>query len=98
MKLSTSEAPDHSFRAPHVMSEKQMNEKLKPIRYEDTFFQQLSEEIRSSQDQTTEALTDLIKSNQQSERVNRKIALWTLAIAVFTLIATVLGIAINLLE
>ncbi|MDD3747612.1 MAG: hypothetical protein PHD70_14210 [Anaerostipes sp.] len=63
--------------------------------YEDTFFSDMAEDIKSSQDKTTEQLNILIDENRKSEKSNRRIVIATLVISILTLIATVVGIVIQ---
>lgn len=65
---------------------------IKPIDYEDTIFKDMANDIISSQSQIENKLDNMVQENKKSSKTSFKIALWTLILAILTLIATIVGI------
>lgn len=68
-----------------------------PIEYEDTIFKDLADDIKQSQEQINQRLTSIIEENAKSEKKSNRISVITLVVSIFTLIATVIGIVIQIL-
>lgn len=65
---------------------------INPIDYEDTIFKDMANDIISSQSQIENKLDNMVQENEKSSKTSFKIALWTLILAILTLIATIVGI------
>lgn len=69
---------------------------IEPIEYEDTLLKDMANDIISSQLNLENKIDMMIEENKKSGKANSKIALWTLIVALLTLIATVIGVVIQL--
>ena len=70
---------------------------IKPLDYEDTLFKEMAEDIKESQSKLEYKLDIMIKENKKSDKANSILAMWTLFVALLTLIATIAGIIIQLI-
>lgn len=69
---------------------------IEPIEYEDTLLKDMANDIISSQLNLENKIDMMIEENKKSGKANSKIALWTLIVALLTLVATVIGVVIQL--
>ena len=67
------------------------------IEYKDTFFKEMAEDIKQSQEKVESKIDIMIEESKKSDKANSKIAKWTLVVSILTLIATILGIIIQFL-
>lgn len=67
-----------------------------PLEYEDTIFKDLANDIKQSQEQINQKLDTMIAENAKSGRKSNNVAIITLVVGILTLIATVVGILIQL--
>lgn len=70
---------------------------VEPLEYEDSIFKDMANDIISSQSRLEEKLDLMIAENKKSDKANSKISMWTLFIAILTLVATLAGIIIQLI-
>lgn len=67
-----------------------------PLEYEDTIFKDLANDIKQSQEQINQKLDTMIAESAKSGRKSNSVAIITLVVGILTLIATVVGILIQL--
>lgn len=70
---------------------------FEPTQYEDTFFKDMADDLKKSQDKTTEELNIFIEESKKTDSFNKKITIATFIVSILTLIATITGIVINLI-
>lgn len=63
-----------------------------PPDYEDTFFKDLADDIKSSQQETNRKIDDYIKKSEKTGKITIVISIITLIVAALTLAATVISI------
>ncbi len=92
--------PDLDFLKSSIeQSQKTMEEfenLQQPLEYEDTFFKDLADDIKQSQEQINQKLDTMIAESSKSDRKSNRVAIITLVVGILTLIATVVGIVIQL--
>lgn len=92
--------PDLDFLKSSIeQSQKAMEEfenLQQPLEYEDTFFKDLADDIKQSQEQINQKLDTMITENSKSDRKSNRVSIITLVVGILTLIATVVGIVIQL--
>ena len=88
--------PDLDFLKSSIeQSQKTMEEfenLQQPLKYEDTFFKDLADDIKQSQEQINQKLDTMIAESSKSDRKSNRVAIITLVVGILTLIATVVGI------
>lgn len=80
----------------HSRSVMEEFENQQPLEYEDTIFKDLANDIKQSQEQINQKLDTMIAENAKSGRKSNSVAIITLIVGILTLIATVVGILIQL--
>lgn len=70
---------------------------IESLEYENTVLKEMAEDIKESQSKLENKLDIMIEENKKSDKSNSKIAMWTLFIAILTLVATLAGIIIQLI-
>lgn len=65
--------------------------KFETVTYEDTMLKDMANDIVASQSKIEDKLDNMIDENKKSGKTSFKFALWTLLIALLTLIATIVG-------
>lgn len=73
------------------------NHQPNPPKYEDTFFKDLADDIKQSQQSIENKLDNIISENQKSEKSSNTINMVILIVGVLTLIATIIGVIVQLL-
>lgn len=73
------------------------NHQPNPPKYEDTFFKDLADDIKQSQQSIENKLDNIISENQKSEKSSKTINIVILIVGVLTLIATIVGVVVQLL-
>lgn len=67
------------------------------LEYEDTIFKVLADDIKQSQNEINIKLDSLISENSKSEKKSRIINIFTLIIAILTLLTTIIGSLVQFL-
>lgn len=87
---------DFSKMFPEAEEQKKMLDLLQdsiveadPLTYEDSFFKELADDIKESQEQIASKIDDLAKESRKSSAVSTRIAIGAFVVAFLTLIATV---------
>lgn len=75
----------------------QFQNSIPALEYEDTLFKEMADDIKLSQKQLGNKIDVMIEENAKSDKSSSRIAVWTLIIAILTLIATIAGIFVNFL-
>lgn len=92
--------PDLDFLKSSIeQSQKTMEEfenLQQPLEYEDTFFKDLADDIKQSQEQINQKLDTMITESSKSDRKSNRVAIITLVVGILTLISTVVGIVMQL--
>lgn len=81
-------------------SKKAINENIQNqplLEYEDTIFKVLADDIKQSQNEINIKLDSLISENSKSEKKSRIINIFTLIIAILTLLTTIIGSLVQFL-
>ncbi|WP_069987190.1 hypothetical protein [Massilioclostridium coli] len=69
-----------------------------PCEYEDTYFKDMADDIKNTQEETNKIISQLVEDSKKTDAINRKIAIATLVISILTLIATIVGIIVSILQ
>lgn len=90
--------PDVDFLKSSIEQSQKAMEEFKnlqqPLEYENTFFKDLADDIKQSQEKINQKLDTMIAENSKSDRKSNRVAIITLFVGILTLIATVVGIVI----
>lgn len=73
------------------------NHQPNPPKYKDTFFKDLADDIKQSQQSIENKLDNIISENQKSEKSSKTINIIVLIVGILTLIATIVGVVVQLL-
>lgn len=91
--------PDADFLKSSIEQSQKAMEKFEnmqqPLEYEDTFFKDLADDIKQSQEKINQKLDTMIAESSKSDRKSNKVATITLVVGILTLVATVVGIVIQ---